>query len=188
MRYSMSPLRDRNGAPVGVVQFVTDATAEAEAARSRVLAEVSGAVSGAPDAAGALRVLTDALVLKAADLAAIYVFPAAQSLAPSGRAIPPLVMTISEGLKHAGPPPATGDWDRKSRWRAALAAGSAVFIAVDQLVLGSHPAASWLVEVRANNFAVTPLVLAGEVAGNVLLVSPGSRPPMATPIRNCSKR
>lgn len=183
MRYSMSPLRGRDGAPLGVIQLATDATVEADAerqaVRSRLLADVSGAVSEAADAAGALRALADALVREAADLAAVYVFPVARGLATSGEAVPPAVMTIGDTLRHAGFPPATGDRDAPSRWRSALAAGNPLIIPIDDDVLaglGSHLTASWLVEVQASSFAIVPLVLAGEIAGAVLLMSAGSRP------------
>ena len=185
MRYSISPLRDREGMPVGVIQFVTDATAEAdaeaEATRSRMQAAVAVAVSGAVDAVSALRALADALVPELADLAAVYVFANTGELVTSGETIPPLVLSVSDVLRRAGDPPLAMDRDEPSRWGAVLAAGSSIVIPVDAGLLAELRddvvMTSWLTKAQASSFAAAPLMIAGEIAGAVVVMSAGARPP-----------
>jgi hypothetical protein len=122
-----------------------------------------------------------------ADLAAVFVFPGqdaewglATAAAPrrGGR---PNAMTISpELLEAAGMPPETEPNAEPSPWEAPLAQGHALLIDVEggDLAAASNDAGrAWLRTAGSHNLALLPLALAGQLAGGVLLLSAGDRPP-----------
>jgi Stage II sporulation protein E (SpoIIE)/GAF domain len=182
LHYVISPL-GATSAPLGTVMTAVDVTAEVNAeksaARARLVAELTEGMAGCIDPDAALQTMTSRLVPEVADLAAVYVTPSAP---PEGGAAPAsrlVAMTIASGVDRlVGQPPPPSPRQGPSPWDAALAAGRTVLIdAADLLAPGADEAsARWLRKAAARNLAVVPLVVAGELAGAVLLMAAGSRP------------
>ncbi len=183
IRFSLAPVPGPDGRPVGVIQFGADSTVEAEAeteaARSRLLADVSAALAGTGDARQALQALTDALVPEVADLAAVYAYSSVVSEAGQPPPADPVALSTVGGLDRLGPPPPPSRRGR-SRWRSTLMTGAAMVVAVDPDTLDQldpDPALQkWMAEARATSVAVAPLVVAGDLAGGVVLVATRGRP------------
>ncbi|MHB1930801.1 MAG: PP2C family protein-serine/threonine phosphatase, partial [Acidimicrobiales bacterium] len=186
MRYSMSALRGSDGMPVGVIQFIVDATdevqAQQQAVRSRLVADISAGLMTSDDAGAALETLVGALVPEVADLAAVYAYAATGGRPAGGGApTPPVAIAVSEGLGRFGPPPAPAQRHAPSPWDDALQEGRAFSIPVDGATLTElTPDAAtreWLSVTKTTSIAVVPLVIAGEVTGGVLLLASGDRRP-----------
>jgi serine phosphatase RsbU (regulator of sigma subunit) len=181
LHYVISPL-GAPSAPLGTVMTAVDVTAEVNAeqsaARARLVAELTEAMAGSIDPDTALQAMTSRLVPEVADLAAVYVTPVAP---PEGGAAPaslPVAMTIAPDLQAAvGQPPPPSPRQGPSPWDASLAAGRTVLIEVADVLAGGTNDASgrWLQDAAARNLAVVPLIVAGELAGAVLLMAAGNR-------------
>ncbi|MFL6100290.1 MAG: SpoIIE family protein phosphatase [Actinomycetales bacterium] len=191
LTYVFAPIGPSEQAPAGVLLTAVDITGEVLTARaaeqSALLAVLSEQMNAASDPAEALHEMTRALVPALADLAAVFVFPGrdvewglAMGAAPrrGGR---PHAMTISpELLEAVGMPPETEPNTEPSPWDATLAQGHAVLIDVEggQLAAASNDAGrAWLHKADSHNLVVLPLALAGQLAGVVLLLAAGARPP-----------
>lgn len=182
-RYSLSPLRDPGGTVAGVIQFVSDATAEVDAQRqaalARVLATIAEAASGASDAQEALDALARALVPALADMAAVYAYPDGTD------PIPPVAVAMTAELQGIGPLPAPTRREIPAPWRDSLAAGRALVVPVDADTIAdlapSPEARAWLKAARASSLALVPLVVAGRLAGGLVLVSSHPRPSYQAP-------
>lgn len=183
LHYVIAPL-GTPAAPLGTVMTAVDVTAEVNAeksaARARLVAELTESMASCIDPDAALQVMTSRLVPEVADLAAVYVTPAAP---PEGGAAPanlPVAMTIAPDLHAAvGKPPTPSPRRGPSPWDAALAGGRTVLIDVADLLADDADGASdrWLQDAAARNLAVVPLVVAGQLAGAVLLMAAGRRQP-----------
>ena len=191
----------RDGRPAaGVMMTGIDVTtqmaAERLADRAGTLAEVSERMSGASDPDGALRRLTEALVPTLADVAAVYVRslgPARPVVVgtgtgtdrrplPSPQGLPPRALAVAaDVLDRAGMPPAEGSPSERPRWEGALAAGRPVLLDLPppgtDAVLTDSPTDRWLRSAGGHTVAVLPLAVAGELAGAVVLLGAGDRPP-----------
>lgn len=185
MRYVLAPWGDP---PEGVVLTALDVTAETRAeqalARTRLLADITGRMTSARDAAAALQALADGLVPEVADLAALYVVDVGQDPAdPSTPPLPPDVVALSPELAALGPLPPPTRRDEPAPWDEVLLAGNSLIIPVDEQtlpVLAPDPAANaWLRAAHANSMAVVPLVVAGVLTGAMILVGAGDRAPFA---------
>jgi hypothetical protein len=178
MSYVLTPLGDP---PVGVVITAADVTArvraEEQAARTRLVADVSAAMTRAVEPAAALQALTDGLVPAVADVAAVYVILDDEDAAP----LPPEVMTISDGLAHLGPPPPPAENAGPSPYLPLLRTGAPVLIPLegDALhdVAAQQESAEWIRGARGRNLVVAPLVVSGSLTGALLLVAAGDREP-----------
>jgi len=183
VRYTLSPLADGH-ATIGVMLVVVDVTAEAAAAaaarRAVLLANLSEVISGALDATGALRSLTDALVAEIADVAAIFVAPATRDRTVDGDPMPPQVLSLGASLRHVGPPPPPVR-RREAPWSAAIADGRALVLRLDDAdtTFGTaEPGGrAWLEAAGVHSLAIVPLVLAGDLTAVMVLAAAGPRPP-----------
>jgi len=185
LHYVVAPLG--SGPPhAGVVMTAVDVTSESRAEQSAVRAtlvtEITERMNASVDPDAALQALTDRLVPAVADLAGVYVISAAP---PGGGPPPPAraaAFTIgADLLAAAGPPPPPSPREGPSPWDAALAAGRTVLIDVATLPQQrTEPAtAAWIEAAAAHSVAVVPLVIAGELAGALLLLAVGPRPSYA---------
>ena len=185
LHYVVAPLG--SGPPhAGVVMTAVDVTSESRAEQSAVRAtlvtEITERMNASVDPDAALQALTDRLVPAVADLAGVYVISAAP---PGGGPPPPAraaAVTIgADLLAAAGPPPPPSPREGPSPWDAALAAGRTVLIDVATLPQQrTEPAtAAWIEAAAAHSVAVVPLVIAGELAGALLLLAVGPRPSYA---------
>lgn len=178
---TLSPLGEPGEPPQGVVLTAVDVTArvaaERAAAEARLLADVTTAVERAVDPGRGLRALTETLVPRLADLAAVYVIDEQDEEAGAD----PAVLTVSPTLEAIGlPPPAAPAQQRgPSRWQGLLRAGEPVIIdlAGGQWgdITGDEARADWLAAAGAHTIAVSPLVVAGEFTGALLLLAAGER-------------
>ncbi len=167
--------------PAGLVITAMDVSAqvraETKAVQTQLLADITSRMTAAPDAGGALKALTDALVPVVADLVAVYVVRDERSTDQA----PPLpeVITLSEPLAALGPPPAPSGRSGRSPWDAVLRSGTPVLVPVDEStlpVLASAPAsASWLTAADAHGLVLVPLVVAGTLNGVMLMLAAGDR-------------
>lgn len=191
LTYVFAPLAEPGHAPWGVLLTAIDVTAEVHAQRSALqsalLGEMSERMNDAADPTEALEVLTQTLVPAVADVAAVYVTDLdrdryrSRSTATARRPrSAPSAMSISPRLLAAvGDPPQATAESRPSPWESALAAGRPVLIDIaggDLVGQSADAMTSWLRRARAQNMAVLPLSLAGELAGAVVLLSAGARP------------
>ncbi len=157
---------------------VTTAVRDREQARrAQLLARITQAMTTAADPDAALQALTDALVPQIADVAAVFVIPATGT-PPGGN--PPAAITINPVvLAELGPPPATEAEPEPAPWDDAIAAGRTVLIDLRGRDRDAVNASSrtWLDRARAATIVVVPLVVAGELAGALVLADgPDSRP------------
>jgi hypothetical protein len=181
LAYSVAPL---GTPPTGLVITALDVTAqqqaEARAAQTELLADITSRMTAAADAGSALSALTDALVPDVVDVAAVYVVPDEEP--DDGTPAPPEVMTISGSLASLGPPPPPAERAGRSPWDAVLRAGRPVIVPVDDSTLPSLaplPATrAWLSGARANSLVLVPLVVAGKLTGVMLLLAAGDRQPL----------
>lgn len=179
LSYVVTPLGEP---PTGLVITAFDVTAqqlaEARAAQTLLLADITSRMTAAADAGSALAALTDALVPDVVDVAAVYVVPDADrdDLTP----LPPEVITVSESLTALGPPPPTAERTGPSPWEAVLRAGRPVLLPVDDSTLPTvardQATRAWLVAAEANSLVLVPLVVAGNLTGVMLLLATGDRP------------
>jgi len=173
LRYVFTPLGV--GLPAaGVVQQATDVTAEEQAARAaweyRFLGDLSERMSAAADPDRALQELTDALVPRLADVAAVYVLP----LTAGGLSARPAATTVAPSLSRLGEPPSQSE--PAPPWRSLLADGRPIVVDLGTPgVLGQDPAAQWVRSAGGHTVVVLPLVLAGELSGTVVLMAAGDR-------------
>jgi serine phosphatase RsbU (regulator of sigma subunit) len=182
LHYVVAPLG--SGPPhAGVVMTAVDVTsesrAEQSAARATLVTEISERMNASVDPDAALQALTDRLVPTVADLAGVYVI----SAAPPEGGPPPAAQAVAftlgtDLLAAAGPPPPPSPREGPSPWDAALAAGHTVLIDLASLPEEqTDPAnAAWVEAAGAHSVAVVPLVIAGELAGALLLLAAGPRP------------
>lgn len=190
LTYVFAPLAEPGEAPWGVLLTAIDVTAEVKAARaalqSELLSELSERMNDATDPNGALRELTHTLVPAVTDVAAVFVTdldPDSTRAQATGRARSrPTAMTISAALIEAvGLPPEAAQGDpRPSPWEASLAAGRPVLIDIsggDLVGRSDDAVTAWLQDAGAQNMAVLPLALAGELAGAVVLLATAPRAP-----------
>lgn len=183
LTYALAPIGDP---PSGVVVTAVDVTgavrAKETADRSALLAEITNAVTAAPDAESGLQALTDALVPGVADLAAVYVVPqGATDDLLDGPPLPPQVLTMSEELAAFGPLPDPEERQGPSPWDPILRAGRTVVIPIDEqtlpLVAREEASRTWMTMTKTSSIAVVPLVAAGRMTGALVLVAAGNRSP-----------
>jgi serine phosphatase RsbU (regulator of sigma subunit)/anti-sigma regulatory factor (Ser/Thr protein kinase) len=144
------------------------------ARRAELLAGITQAMTTAADPDAALQALTDALVPDVADVAAVFVVPApgADRAAGAGGA-GPTAMTIAPALlAELGPPPTAGEPDPEpAPWADSIAAGRTVLIDLrgrDREAVNPS-SRTWLDRAGAATIVVVPLVVAGELAGALVL-------------------
>jgi anti-sigma regulatory factor (Ser/Thr protein kinase) len=161
---------------VDVTRAVRDRT---HARRAELLAGITQAMTTATDPDAALQALTDALVPEIADVAAFFVVPAAQSDGDRARGRPAAMTVHPDLLADVGPPPETGRDPAPAPWDDALAAGRTVLIDLrgqdrDAVAPSSR---TWLDRAGSSTIVVVPLVVAGELAGALVLADGhGTRP------------
>ncbi|HEY6794167.1 MAG TPA: PP2C family protein-serine/threonine phosphatase [Kineosporiaceae bacterium] len=187
MRSVIAPYGPPGRPPVGLVISGVDlsgeARAEVAANRAAVLAEVTHAMNVASDPGAALHALTDLLVPRLADVAAVYVLPdprGAHDLAARPHA--PESLSLAPHLHPLGPPPPwTTPRSQPVPWQEALAAGVPVLIPFgDRDPARTVPdprARAWLAGAQARALAAVPLTAAGSLLGVLLLVAAGERQP-----------
>ncbi|HYJ75556.1 MAG TPA: SpoIIE family protein phosphatase [Kineosporiaceae bacterium] len=150
-----------------------------QARRAQLLAGITQAMTTASDPDAALQALTDALVPEVAAVAAVFVVPAAGS-EPTGSSTPTAVTIDPALLAEIGPPPTgTQAEPEPAPWDSSIAAGRTVLIdlrghdrdAVDPT------SRSWLDRAGASTIVVVPLVVAGELAGALVLSDGAHRRP-----------
>jgi hypothetical protein len=184
--YVLAPLgrpgRPADGVVITAIDVTAAARAEEAAGRARLLADIAARLIAAPDATSGLQALTDALVPEAADVVAIYVL--ADSAPDDGlesATVPPQVLTIASSLAHLGVPPPPPPRAEPSPWDASLRAGESIVLPVDETTLPAlapdAATADWLTRADAHSIAVAPLVVAGTLAGAILFMAAGDRPP-----------
>lgn len=181
MRYVLSPWVAPDGTVVGVVLVGVDETAEVAAdviaSRSQLLADVTSAVSTAPDPATALQAFTDLLAGSVAEVAAVYVAAPGEDL--SGEPTPPDVISVAERLRALGPPPPPAARSRANPWQDLVLQGEPLVIPVNdetlELLAPDAPNRDWLRRAEAVSIAVVPLVVAGAFTGALVLLADRSR-------------
>jgi anti-sigma regulatory factor (Ser/Thr protein kinase) len=159
-----------------------EAKAEQAAARSELVAHVTERMNAAADPDAALRALTSALVPTVADVAAVYIIADANLNSGARTGTAPVALTMSdELLARVGPPPPSPTRSGPSPWDEALAAGQVVLIPLggtpDPDVASDAATSEWMSRAEAHNIAVIPLVVAGGLAGALVLLSAGPRTP-----------
>jgi anti-sigma regulatory factor (Ser/Thr protein kinase) len=159
---------------------VTNAVRDREhARRAELLAGITQAMTTASDPDAALQALTDALVPDIADVAAVFVVPAPGAGPAGGGA--PTAMTINPAvLAELGLPPTGGEPDPEpAPWDSSIAAGQTVLIDLrGQDRDAVNPSArTWLDRAGAATVVVVPLVVAGELAGALVLSDGAHRRP-----------
>lgn len=190
LRYAVAPLTTLGRGPAGLVVTAVDLTGEARAEvasnRARLLASLTERVSAAARPRAALDALTDVLVPEVADFAAVFVLPepspAAGGLSGEGwGGREPVAMSLSAALAHLGRPPTMLRRADGRRWDSVLASGRALVLPFEdghlQQIAPHDETRTWLSSARARNLAVIPLVVAGTLAGAVVLLAAGDRPP-----------
>src|SRR3954452_11728142 len=182
LHYVIAPLGDRppySGTVMTAVNVTVETRAGTSASRALLVAEMTEQMNAGVDPDAALQALTDRLVPDVADLAAVYITAATP---PEGGQLPSSVavaFTLDRTLAAStGPPPPASPRAGGSPWDAALAAGQTVLISVAELPRRSTDPASaaWLQAAQAHSIAVTPLVVAGELAGALLRLGVADRP------------
>lgn len=180
LSYVLTPFGDP---PVGVVITAIDVTAhlraQEQAARTQLLADITGAMTAASDAAAGLQALTDLLVPSVADLAAVYVVPDEQL--DDGPPLPPEVLTLSAELRALGPPPPPAGNRGPSPYIPMLRSGTSLLISIEgetvESVAREPQTAAWLRAAGGRNIAAVPLVVAGTLTGAMVLMAAGPRRP-----------
>lgn len=178
LRLTFAPIgRAEDGRPLGVMLTAIDVTARAlahEAAlRARLLNELAAGMNEATDPDRALQVLCDALVPTVADVAAVFVLPAADGGTPAEG---PTAITVSPVLLQAlGPPPQDPPSDEPSPWLAPLTTGTSLLIDLTQEGAATGQSGEWLRAAGGHSAVLLPLVVAGELAGAVVLVATRGR-------------
>ncbi len=184
LRVSMAPLLDASGNPIGVVQVACDATAEHEAQRQaahgRILATATEAAVSADHPSGALQALADTLVPAMADMAAVYAYPNPDIGSAMQERVSPVALALSAALRRLGPLPAPARWEIPVEWRDTLTAGRILSVRVEPSTIGdlapTAEARQWLAAAGASSMALAPLVVAGRLAGGLLLMTTAGRP------------
>lgn len=175
MSYVITPL---GTPPVGAVVTAADVTArfraEAQAARTRLVADVGAAMTRAADPAAALQALTDGLVPDVADLAAVYVILDDED---GSTPLPPDVMSMSDELARLGPPPPPDEDRGPSPYLPLLRTGAPVVIPLNGQETTNPAGAEWLSAARGHTLAVAPLVVGARLTGALVLLAVGDRPP-----------
>src|SRR5919199_6033287 len=186
LRFVVSPVGEGPPHPMVLTSSV-DVTgavrAREQARRAELLARLTQAMSVAPDPDAALQALADALVPAVARVAAVYVIvgdtragqgparDAEQAGAPAAAAGDQAL------LARIGPPPPASPRDEPSPWEGALALGRSVLIDVRTeghlLDAGTR---AWLTSAGSTAVAALPLVVAGDLAG-VLVLADGAATP-----------
>jgi hypothetical protein len=182
LHYVVAPLGVRPP-HLGVVMTAVNVTAEARAelsvTRARLVTEITEAMNAGADPDAALQALTDRLVPEVADLAVVYITAAAPPEGGRPPASTAVAFTLDQHLASTvGPPPPPSPREGASPWDAALAAGQTVLI--DAAALSeetNRPGSAWLEAAAGHTIAVVPLVVAGELAGALVLMGVGDRPP-----------
>src|SRR4051794_1610090 len=147
------------------------------ARRGQLLAGITEGMTTATDPDDALQALADALVPDIATIAAVYVV---RARADDPRDSFPTAIKLAPGLlEELGPPP-SGRSDAPSPWDAAIGAGRSILIDVreqaDREAVDADSLA-WLERAGSTTIAVLPLVVAGELAGALVLAGgPGLSP------------
>jgi Stage II sporulation protein E (SpoIIE) len=186
LTYVFAPLVEPGEPPWGVLLTAIDVTAEVKAQRaalqSELLSDLSEAMNDAADPNDALRVLARTLVPAVADIAAVFVTSLDRDIAtgrgasggPRPRSVPSAMSISANLLETVGMPPQGSSEAQPSPWEASLAAGRSVLIDIaggDLADQSDDAVRSWLNLARAQNMAVLPLSLAGQLAGAVVLVT-----------------
>lgn len=181
LHYVMAPVGTSppfDGVVMTAVNVSGEVLAELAAERARLLTHLAEGMNAAGDPDAALQALTDALVPVLADVAAVFVTAATGR--PEQAGTPSAITLSADLLAAAGPPPPPTPRDGPSPWQDALAAGKTVFIDLAADADGPTVEAGsgrWLASAHARNIAVVPLVVAGELAGALVLVAAGERAP-----------
>jgi anti-sigma regulatory factor (Ser/Thr protein kinase) len=162
---------------------VTNAFRDREhARRAELLAGITQAMTTAPDPDAALQALTDALVPDVADVAAVFVVPApgAGHAEPAGGGAPTAMTINPVVLAEVGLPPVGGEPDPEpAPWDSSIAAGRTVLIDLrgrDREAVNPS-SRTWLDRAGAATIVVVPLVVAGELAGALVLSDGPHRKP-----------
>jgi signal transduction histidine kinase len=182
MSYVMAPLSGSDGKPIGVIITGLDETmqvhAERAARRTQLLADLAERMHTANEPVAALRGLSEALVPTLADVAAVYVLSEPDERVSRGQ--PPLVMTISEKLRHLGQPPISRT-SSGSTWSDTLTAGKAIVTRVDEhtlpLLAPDSRVRDWLLSAEASSLAMMPLTAGGRMIGALVLLGTSDRLP-----------
>ncbi|MDQ1621006.1 MAG: hypothetical protein QOE19_3575 [Actinomycetota bacterium] len=181
LHYVVAPLGDgppHRGIVMTAVNVTGEVRAEQSVARARLVAEITEGMSTGVDPDAALQTLADRLVPDVADLAVVYITAAAPPEGGRPPASTAVAFALQPGLAAtAGPPPPPSPREGPTPWDAALAAGQTVLIDVAALPQDTtdRPGAAWLAAVAGHTIAVVPLVVAGELAGALLLLAAGDR-------------
>jgi anti-sigma regulatory factor (Ser/Thr protein kinase) len=185
LHFVISPIGSGPPYPAIVISGVdvTNAVRDREhARRAELLASITQAMTTASDPDAALQALTEALVPDVADIAAVFVVPApgggSAKTAGSGA---PTAMTINPALlAELGPPPTGGEPDPEpAPWDSSIAAGRTVLIDLrgrDRDAVNPSTR-TWLDRAGAATIVVVPLVVAGELAGALVLSDGAHRRP-----------
>jgi anti-sigma regulatory factor (Ser/Thr protein kinase) len=185
LHFVISPIGSGPPYPAIVISGVdvTNAVRDREhARRAELLASITQAMTTASDPDAALQALTEALVPDVADIAAVFVVPApgggSAETAGSGA---PTAMTINPALlAELGPPPTGGEPDPEpAPWDSSIAAGRTVLIDLrgrDRDAVNPSTR-TWLDRAGAATIVVVPLVVAGELAGALVLSDGAHRRP-----------
>jgi hypothetical protein len=190
LTYVFAPLAEPDEPPWGVLLTAMDVTAEVKAQRaalqSELLSDLSEAMNDATDPNDALRVLARTLVPAVADIAAVFVLSLDRDAVAAGGpddprppSVPSAMSISAHLLETVGLPPQGSSETQPSPWEASLAAGRSVLIDIaggDLAEQSDDAVRAWLDLARAQNMAVLPLSLAGQLAGAVVLVSTEPRP------------
>jgi anti-sigma regulatory factor (Ser/Thr protein kinase) len=182
LHFVISPIGSGPPYPAIVISGidVTNAFRDREhARRAELLAAITQAMTTASDPDAALQALTEALVPDVADVAAVFVVPAPGAERDGGGA--PTAMTINPTvLAEVGLPPTDEQPDPEpAPWDSSIAAGRTVLIDLRGRDRDSvNPSSrTWLDRAGAATIVVVPLVVAGELAGALVLSDGADRRP-----------
>ena len=181
MHYVLSPVGSGPPYP-GVLATSLDVTSSVrdreQARRAELLAGITQAMTTAADPDRALQALVDALVPEVAAIAAVYVVVARPDDGPDPG--PTAIRIAPELLDEAGPPPPDEPRGGPSPWDDAIGEGRTVLIDLAERSDREAVQAasrSWLDRAGSRTIAVVPLVVAGELAGALVLADGAGRPP-----------